>query len=326
MSTRTDLLTPVGRLVAGSLYKPNLTDAEGKPLVVKSGPNVGQPRQDYYFAVAIPKGAEQHWSQTAWGQIIYTTGRTDFPQAHLAPTFAWKVKDGDSTVPNRKGKRPCDQEGNPGHWVLSFSSGYPPGISRDGGKVPMIEVDAVNLGDYVQVFGSCGGNGSQTQSGVFLNHSKVDFVAYGKRIATGVDAAAVGFGQGIVIPAGASMTPPAGAFNPAAAAAPMGVPAGFAGISAAAAPVGLPPGFAAPAGLPGMPAGFPGAPAAGFPGVAPVAVQPHPGFLMPPAAPVAPAAPRARVMTALAGGAPYESFIAQGWTDATLVQHGYMVA
>ena len=105
MSTRTDILTPAARLVQGSLYKPNTTDAEGKPLVNKSGPNIGQPRVEFYFAVAIPKGGEQHWSQTAWGAVILGVGREAFPQAHQAPTFAWKVKDGDSTVPNRRGKR-----------------------------------------------------------------------------------------------------------------------------------------------------------------------------------------------------------------------------
>lgn len=30
-------------------------------------------------------------------------------------------------------------------------------------------------------------------------------------------------------------------------------------------------------------------------------------------------------MTATAGGATYESFVAQGWTDDLLIQHGYMV-
>lgn len=306
MSTRTDILTPAARLVQGSLYKPNTTDAEGKPLVNKSGPNIGQPRVEFYFAVAIPKGGEQHWSQTAWGAVILGVGREAFPQAHQAPTFAWKVKDGDSTVPNRRGKRPCDSEGFPGHWVLSFSSGYAPGVFRDNGTVPLTTPDAVKLGDWVQVFGSVGGNGSQTQPGVFLNHSMVNFVATGERIVVGPDAASVGFGVA-ALPAGATALPPAGA------------------VTAAGAPA-----FPAPV------AQFPGTPVAAV--AAPLAVQPHPGFLapapvgaampMPPALPVPavpPAAP-ARQMTAKAGGASYEAFIEQGWTDATLVQHGYMVA
>lgn len=290
MTQRTDLLTPAGRLVMGSLYKPNLTDAEGKPLVVKSGPNIGQPRQDYYFALAVPKGAEQHWAQTEWGALVFRAGQTGHPQAHQAPTYAWKIKDGDSTIPNRKGKKPCDQEGFPGHWVLSFSSGYPPKTVRDNGTVPILESEVINLGDWVQVFGSVGDNGSQSQPGVFLNHSMVNLVGFGQRISTGLDPASVGFGKGIAMPAGASANPVAGAFVPPQAA-----------------------GYVPPAALP----------------VAPVAVQPHPGFLAPVAAaapPLPPTAPAARQMTAKAGGAPYESFVAQGWNDATLVQHGYMAA
>lgn len=295
---RIDLLTPVGRLVAGSLYKGNTTDAEGKPLVVKSGPNMGQPRVEFYFALAIPKGAEQSWAQTEWGAKIHNQGLAAFPAQAQSPQFAWKVKDGDSTIPNRKGKRPVDQIGHPGHWVLSFSSGYAPKITRDDGSVPVLEADAVKLGDYVQVFGSVDGNGSSSQPGVYLNHSMVNLAGYGKRIVVGPDAASVGFGQGVQLPAGASMVPQGDMVPPAAA----GVP------------------------LPGMPATPPaGIPMPGVAAAAPLPVAPNPG-IMPtaPAIPVAPPAAPVRQMTAKAAGATYESFISQGWNDALLVQHGYM--
>ena len=38
MSNRTDLLTPVGRLVQGSLYEAQTTDAEKRPLTYKTWP------------------------------------------------------------------------------------------------------------------------------------------------------------------------------------------------------------------------------------------------------------------------------------------------
>ena len=44
--------------------------------------------------------------------------------------------------------------------------------------------------------------------------------------------------------------------------------------------------------------------------------------MAPPPAPVAPV----RQMTAAAQGIPYESYVAQGWTDAMLVQNGLMLA
>jgi hypothetical protein len=53
-----------------------------------------------------------------------------------------------------------------------------------------------------------------------------------------------------------------------------------------------------------------------------VEVVPATAFLSPPPPPP-PAAP-VRVMTATAQG-PYEGYIAAGWTDALLIQHGYML-
>ena len=51
----TQILTPVGRLVQGDCFEPQTTDAEGKPLLIKNGPNAGQPRVEYFMAIAVPK-------------------------------------------------------------------------------------------------------------------------------------------------------------------------------------------------------------------------------------------------------------------------------
>lgn len=275
MSNRVELLTPVGRLVQGSVYEGQTTDAENKPLIYKTGPHAGQPRVEFYFALAIPKGSETHWNQTVWGQKIWNIGQTGFPNGQAnSPTFAWKIKDGDSVIPNRAGRKPCDQEGFPGHWVLSFSSGFAPQILNANGSQPILEPNAVELGYYVQVFGSVSDNESQQQPGVYLNHSMVALSAYGKRIFVGVDPKSVGFGDA-PLPAGASLTPLAQSFNPATTPAPTPV---------AAAPT------------------------------------PYPQILTP-----ATPAP-ARVMLPAAKGIPYEQYIANQWTDALLIQHGYMQA
>ena len=88
---RTNFTTPVGRLVMGSLYKAQTTDADNKPLLVKQGPNAGQPTVRYFFALAIPKNpGETHFAQTEWGQKIWQAGHAGFPQGQAnAPTFAW---------------------------------------------------------------------------------------------------------------------------------------------------------------------------------------------------------------------------------------------
>jgi len=351
MAQKVNITSPVGRIVMGSLYDPSTTDAEGKPLVVKTGPNAGQPRVNYFFALAIPKGAEPHWAHTPWGQQIWNVGNQAFPNAAQSPAFAWKIEDGDSQIPNKKGRKPCDNEGWRGHWILKFSGGFAPKVYQQegAGYVQVMQKDFCKPGYFVEVAFSVDGNGSQSQPGVYLNHSMVCFRAYGQEITFGPDVASAGFGAA-PLPAGASMTPPAGAIPmpqaPAAAPALPGAPAGYApppvpGMMPQA-PAAAPASYAPPPGLPQVPgvapaplapAGFaptPYAPAPGAP--APIPVTPNPGFVQvpppapapmaPPPAPVAPV----RQMTAAANGVTYEAYVAAGWSDAQLVQNGLMLA
>jgi len=210
-----NLTTPPGRVVLGNLYKPNNTDAEGKPLVVKTGPNAGQPRVQFFFAVAIPKNpGETHWSQTAWGKQIFAVGNQAFPNAAQSPAFAWKIEDGDSAIPNKKRRKPCDTEGFPGHWIIKFSSSFAPKIYRveGSGYVPETTPDYVKAGYYVEVNFTVDGNGSQQQPGVYINPNIVLFRAYGPEIVFGPDVTACGFGQA-PLPPGASAVPLASTDN-----------------------------------------------------------------------------------------------------------------
>jgi hypothetical protein len=315
-SQRTNITTPVGRVVRGSLYTPNTKDFDGKPLVVKTGANIGQPRSDFFFALAIPKGAEQHWAQTTWGAEIWRVGHTAFPQAAQSPTFAWKIDDGDSAVPNKKGRKPCDNEGWKGHWILKFSGGFAPKVYREenGVYVQVTEDDYLKPGYFAQVLCSVDGNGNQNNPGIYLNHSMVCFRAFGPEITFGPDVNDAGFGQA-PLPAGATLTPP-----------PSTIPMPAAGTPA----------------LPSAPAAIP-AP------IAPIPVTPNPAFLQVPTAvpnPSLPAVPAAIAavqiptaipvvpmpaspssgpqMTAKAQGSSYQAFISAGWTDANLIAQGYM--
>jgi len=205
--------TPVGRLVEGSLYKGNTVDADNQPLKFKSGKNAGQPRVDFYFAIAIKKGNETHWDQTEWGAFIENVGKVAFPKGQWQrPDFSWKITDGDSTLMNKANRRPCDKEGFAGHWVLKFSRPFSPKIYNSNGTLPLLEENHVNLGDYVQVFALVAGNNSDKQPGVYLNHLMVAFSGYGERIVLGPDPKSVGFGQD-PLPIGATSIPQ-GNFNP----------------------------------------------------------------------------------------------------------------
>lgn len=209
-----NITSPVGRVVMGNLYKANDKDADGKPLVVKSGPNAGQARIQYFFALAIPKNpGETHWAQTAWGKQIWAVGNQAFPNAAQSPAFAWKIEDGDSAIPNKKGRKPCETEGCPGNWIIKFSSSFAPKIYRveGSGYVPETTVDFVKPGYFVEVNFTVDGNASQQQPGVYVNPSIVMFRAYGPEIISGPDVTACGFGA--PLPPGASAVPLASVDN-----------------------------------------------------------------------------------------------------------------
>lgn len=309
---RTEIKFPPGRLVMGSLYKARDKDAEGKPLTIKTGPDAGKARVDFFIAVAIPKQpGHTHWAQTEWGALIYQAGAAAFPQMYQSPAFAWKIDDGDSQIPNRRGNKPCDNEGWPGHWVVKLSGGYAPKVFSQptaGTFVELTQVDAVKLGYWVQVAGSVAGNGSAQQPGVYLNHGGVLFLKEDKVIVMGPDASSMFAGAQVsaALPGVAAM-PFAGA--------PAGLPA-MPGMPAVmvAAPVMAPP---------QMPA-MPGAPA--------VMVAPNTAFLAPPMQgapalqppPMVPAEP-ALTPAGAATGHTYQAIRGMGWSDVQMRQAGYIL-
>ena len=299
-----DITTPVGRLVRGSLYDFQSTNMEGQPLVTKTGPNAGEPRVVYYFALALAKGAESHWNQTEWGQKIWAEGLSGSPNAAQSPTFAWKVTDGDDTSlyspkGNERKIAPADREGHAGHWIMNFSSGGAPSIysNLSGSLAPLLTEKAINPGDYIQVFGSVVHNGSTSQPGVYLNHRAVCLRGYGTRIILGVDPENMGFGDA-PLPAGASTVP-------------------VANFSAPATAEMVQPAVKSP-----VPKTVPTPmPAATVP-----PVVPYPQILTPAVAPPTPVAKIIKIHPEYnpTGGITDEEYIAAGWTDEQLTQNGLL--
>lgn len=270
MGQEINVTLPPGRLVRGSLYKATTTDMQGNPLLTKNGPNAGQPREDWYAEVAIPKAGEQHWAHTEWGKALYQVGATDFPQAIQRQDFAWKVIDGDSSAMNQGGKIYRDIPGYAGCWVVRLSSGYKsPLFQQQGGKwVQQNQENFVSLGDFIQAAVTIKGNGNAQKPGVYINHSMFAFIGYGERIVSGPDANSAGFGQA-PLPPGVMATPPAGAPMPAAA--PSTPPiAGMPPPPGAPAPIMPPPAAPGPMAPPPMPAAAPAPadPLVGVPGAA----------------------------------------------------------
>lgn len=281
---KSTILTPYGRLVAGSPFDANDKNFEGDPLTVKKGPNAGQPRVEYFSAIAIPKN-DPGWpalhAQILEAAKLGHPTLFDATGACVLPTFAFKITDGDSQVPNKKGNKPCDKEGYAGHWILGFSSGFAPKCYADRGETLLTDPTSIKRGYYIQISGSVVGNGNPTNPGVYLNYDKVLLVGFGAEIASGLSGTEV-FGSAPVgtLPAGASATPLAQA--------------------ATATPPALPPAQGVQ-------------PATDF-------LTPPPPAQAAPALPHAPT----HVMLPPAGGATYEAMIAAGWTDETLRANGMM--
>lgn len=322
---RQNITTPIMRLLWGSMTEPQTKDAEGKPLVIKSGPDAGKPTQRFAFGAGVPKTPGQtHWANkpatwdtdpaTAgtpyWGEQIWQIGHASFPNGQAQrPDFAWKVIDGDSQIPNKKGVKPCDREGYPGHWVVTFSSTFAPKVCNADGTNKMYDPKAIKCGHFIQVLGTVDGNNSPNQPGVYVNHDWVAHSGFGEEIHNGSDPAAAGFGKGPK-PAGMSAVPVGGLATPPAPGAAVPLPTATAPAPTAAIP--LPVAVAPPV------------PAAAPP--APTAVAPNPAILAPPppAATVVAPPPAAPQMTAKAT-ASYADYRAAGWTDEQLRANGFMV-
>lgn len=265
---RIEFLTPVGRLVGGSPFEAQTKDHNGDPLVIRRGPNAGQPTKRYFMALAIAKNDPD---LGAFMSKIAQAAQTGFPTLFdpsgncLHPDFAWKFKDGDSTIPDTRGNKPCDKEGYPGHFVFGFSGSHPPKVHGDDPTKIITDPNAVKRGYYIRILGSVVGNEEHAKPGIYLNYSCVQFVAFGPEIQVGPDGTSAFKAAPIAaLPAGASKTPLAPALAPAS----MPMP----GMASASMP------------MPGMaPASMP------MPGTAaPPAPMPMPGMAAPPAPPAIP--------------------------------------
>lgn len=307
--------TPPGRFIGGSLYQGSTKDDKGIAKVYKSGANAGQPRTDYSVGIAIKK-TKAHWAEEpGWGQAIWAEGHAAWPAGQAQhPSFAWKIIDGDSTIPNKKMKRPCDQEGYAGHWIIWFGGTTPPKLAVAIGTEPQWN-DTPNFcmpGDIIEVKGSVVGNESSDTAGVYMNYEAVCMRAYhkdGRIQSQSIDLASAGFGAA-PLPAEATAMPVGNAMAPAAPPAPGAQPSTPVAPPAPAAPAPAP--SAPPAPVTPNPAIL-GAPA---PVVVPPAPVPSPVV---PAAPAPVSAPRM-----LKNGGVYDDWIKVGWTDDLLRAAGHI--
>jgi len=205
-----EVLSPVGRVVQGHPMRMDVVKDEITkiPKMQKDGVT---PQTSAYIALAITKGPEQHWNQTAWGSELFKAGTEAWPNGEFnAPTFSWKIEDGDSQIPNKKGKKNCDKIGHPGHWIVKLSTGIPLKCFHAGAYQPHEVIqneNEIKTGDYARVLIRAKGNGSSQSPGVYLNPELFELSRAGELIVSegGADAMAT-FGGGIT-PQAAQLAP-----------------------------------------------------------------------------------------------------------------------
>ena len=296
------ILTPVGRAVQGDLYVANTKDMQGQPLTIKSGPNRGQPRSEYFIALAFAKtdpawpAFERHLKAVAAQSFpaLFPSGATG-PWPH-ASAFSSKIWDGDGV--DGKGKSNALKPGFAGHWVVKFSTGFAPsvwatgqllgtlGMAAPGDSSAYVQCpkDHAKLGYYYRLAAMITGNGQHGAGGspgLYCNYNMAELV---------------GIGEEIVL-AGAD---PNQVFGSSPTAAPH--VAAAAHSSAMARPAAAGP--AAPTASP----------------ISTASPPPYSGYMTATAPP-----PPGPVMTPKAGGHSYESMRAAGWSDDALRAHGYMM-
>lgn len=266
MSEYLHLVSPVGRLVRGSLTERAKTDYDGNPYADGEGP----------FEIGLAISKQDAATGTFLGQL-YQKAVQDAPNlkakidaewssGFTVGAFRFKVRDGDK--PNQKNQI---NQNTVGCYVLNFSTSLPSKFTYTdayGLKLtdPMgqpiaprseISPTLIKIGDYAHVSLSCKYNGKVDHTaGLYLSQNAIMLAGYGEAISGGLSLdeafASVPVGQ---LPTGASVAALPGNAAPAPAAATTGLP--------------LPGGSPAPAGTPTLPTAAPSNPA----------VAPHTQFL-----------------------------------------------
>ena len=257
-------LTPVVRIIQGDAFVPQTKDKEGNLLVYKTGAKQGQPREKYFIAGAVSKQdpEAENFIGLLWSLAMQTRPNMFDPNTRqcLRNNFSFKYVDGDSTEQDENGKRFCDKEGFPGHYVVFFSNGFPPAVGTQGMAQLITDKERVKRGYYVRVLFEVASNDSDSKPGIILNHRAIEFIGAGEVIHSGPDLKQA-FGQQAVgyVPQGMTQAPVDNSGgNPAMPPPPAQQPQGQAAPPAnPAPPAGNP---APPAANPAPPAGNPAPP------------------------------------------------------------------
>ncbi len=187
MSVSKENIVVQGRIVMGHpIKRQQMTDDKGNKLQHDDGSSKTQ----HFFVVAIPKGAETDWKQTEWGQKVVAVAGQGYRNGEInRPDFSWKVEDGDSQIPNKKGRKNIDTEGHAGHWIIKCTTQYDCPCYPYNKYSPFDAItddNTVKNGDYYMVSIEVADNtnkGAPAQTpGVYMNPKATVFIRPGIEI------------------------------------------------------------------------------------------------------------------------------------------------
>ena len=288
-----DLMTPVGRIVQGSVALQQERDMKTNQPKTNAD---GSPKMSVFVALAFPKVLPNGMPNTEFdafraqlAQAAFAAWPQFFPTGpsitSINPKFSWKIQDGDGVDSN--GISVANKPGFAGHWIVRFDTAYPFGCFHKGKWMPHEVMqkpeDIVKRGHWVRLAIEAKSNnadlGAQQVPGISLYPKLLEYIQRGEEIVGGPDAAAT-FG---------------------------------------AAPVGYVP----PAPADGSPIPTPGATALPPPPVVAIPLPPPVAAVVTPPPPVT--QPQYTPTAAMPAGVTVEGLIGNGWTHEAIVAHGYAV-
>lgn len=330
----TDFISPVARLVQGSLVLEAKKTVDGKAALDAEGKQI----YESFIAIAIAKTDP---GLPAFYALYVATAREQFPHLFdangncLNNRFAWKIQDGDGVDSN--GASVANKPGFAGHYIFKMATRFAPKCYHYGKYDVSQQIqnpnDIIKKGYFVRVSGKITGNGVGPQErsavpGLFVSPDMVELIAFGPEIVTGPDPSKV-FGAAPVnmaaLPAGASATPLLPQGGPAIGGGPVG------GLGPAPIPSGIGGGIGGGIGVPNAavaqqaPLGVAaiGSPVAALPAGGNAGLAAMPGVGLGPA-PVQQNIGPQFTMNPSAGGLTREQANAQGWSDEALINAGHM--
>ena len=210
--------SPKMRLLQGDAFTPSTEDMQGNRMVVKNGPNAGQPTQAFVLTCGIAKSDPEaipyimklaaiaaKAKPALWPQGVKAPP-ANFPPQYVQtvaqlfgcshPQFALKVQDGDGFDGN--GKPNSTKQGHAGHWIIKFSQPSAPEVYEDGKISPLQRVDIdkakhslLKTGYYIKIGAQVSDNENDQRPGLYLNPKFVVIMHAGEEIRSGPDAATV---------------------------------------------------------------------------------------------------------------------------------------